>query len=308
MRLAVRPLIAWAPWVLIGVMLAGFLAALAVRQAEGPEPRAGGEPVRIVSMVPSLTEVLFALGLGDRVVGVTSFCNWPPEAASKPRLGGYLDPNCEALVALRPDLVIAMPEQAELRTRLEALGVRTLEVGQQGLAGILDSIRAIGQVCGAGTRAEDLVRELEGRMRAVSAKTQGLARPFVLVCVDRLAGSGRLEEICVAGRGGFHDELIACAGGVNAAAGAAGGPYPVFSKEGVIALDPEVIIDMLPDLARRGVSAQEATREWDELSVVKAVRRGRVHAFTEGYGVIPGPRFILALERMARLIHPEVEL
>ncbi len=266
-----------------------------------------GAADRIISMVPSVTEVLFALGRGDRVVGVTSYCNYPPEALTKTRLGGYGNPNYEAIVALNPDLVVTMPEQSELRRRLKRLGIETVEVDQGTIDGILTSIVTLGRICDVEAKAHEMVAGLRARLRLLSAKTQGLTRPRVLVCVGRPVGSGRLAEVHVAGACGFLNELITRAGGVNASSDRLN-RYPAVSHEGLIVMNPQVIIDMLPELSKQGVSPEAAIAQWNELPTVEAVKNQRVHAITEDYAVIPGPRFIRILERITRCIHPDVEL
>jgi iron complex transport system substrate-binding protein len=285
------------------LLFGAALGAVVLNTGAPPRP-AEGSCRRIVSMVPSLTEVVYAVGRGERVVGVTDFCAYPREVLTVPRLGGYFDPNYEAILALAPDIVLTMPEQAELRRGLAVLGIRAAEVNQRDIAGILNSITIVGRLCDAAAEAAALRADLEARLRAVTAKTQGLGRPRVLVCVGRPVGSGRLEEIYVAGTRTFYDEVLTRAGGVNACR-ATTADYPTLSAEGVIGLDPDVIIDLIPDGEKRGVRGQDAVIEWNVLASLAAVKHGRVHALTDDFVTIPGPRFILALERVARLLHPE---
>jgi iron complex transport system substrate-binding protein len=276
-------------------------------RASRTTPARTGPARRIVSLVPSATEVVFALGAGDRVVGVSSFCNYPPEARALPRLGGLYDPNYEAIVGLGPDLVLVVPSQEKAKTDLADLGVPCLAVNQADVPGILGSIRTIGAACGLEERAAALVEELAARMRAITRATAQLPRPRVLVCVGRPVGSGALEELYVAGPRSFYDELITRAGGINVVSDTAV-EYPVLSKEALVVLDPDVILDMLPDLPERGVSPQHAIAEWDELALLRAVKTRRVHVVTAPDAVIPGPRFIANLERVASLLHPGIEL
>jgi iron complex transport system substrate-binding protein len=292
-----------------GVLAACFALVVAafvayVVRAPLRDQAAPGRCDRIASMVPSLTESLYAIGCGERVVGVTDYCVFPIEARSKPRLGGYLDPNYEAIVAARPDLVLTMPEQGDLRKNLSALGVKTLTVPQLDIDGILGSLTTLGDLCGAPEEAARVRRAVEERLKRIAAAVQGRPRPRTLVCVGRSVSSTRLEDVYVAGARGFLHEIVVRAGGANACPDSATA-YPALSPEGLIVLDPEVIIDMLPDLAARGLSFEVALAAWETLPMVAAVKARRIYAITEDFAVIPGPRFILTLERVARLLHPD---
>jgi len=260
---------------------------------------------RIVSLAPSVTEILFMLGLGDKVVGVTRYCTYPSEARSKPKVGGYYDPNYEAVRALTPDLVIMLPEHEEPRQNLGRLGLNTLVVDHRNIAGILDSITVIGQVCGKEQGAEEAVRDLRARMEHIQKITSGLPRKRVLVCIGRDMGSEKIGDIYITGRNGFYNSLILLAGGLNAYDGNAA--YPIVSKEGIICINPEVIIDMVPDLEGRDRDMRAVLNEWKSMTAVDAVRNNHVYVFGQDYTVIPGPRFIRVLEEMARVIHPEAD-
>jgi iron complex transport system substrate-binding protein len=296
------------------VIAASFAASLAGRRylPSGPvsleaSGASGSAPVeRIVSMAPSITEVLFALGLGEKVKGVTRYCDYPPEALSRPRVGGYLDPNYEAVLALQPDLVIILAEQAERISFFEELNLRCLVVDQSGVEGIQRSVLQIGRACGAGPLAEELAGKLRARIERVRARTAGLPRPGVMVTVGRNLTHDSLKDLYISGRDGYYDELIGMAGGVNVYRERTVA-FPTVSAEGIRELDPAVIIDMIPDLDKSGADTAACRRAWDFASGVAAVDSGRVYVFGEDYVVRPGPRFILLLEDMARAIHPEVD-
>jgi iron complex transport system substrate-binding protein len=260
---------------------------------------------QIVSLAPSITETLFALGLGDRVAGVTCYRNFPPEARTKANVGGYYDPNYEAIVALHPDLIILFPEHEAPRQHLSKLGLNMLVVDHKSISGILTSITAIGKTCGADKKAESIVRDLQVRMERIRQKTDGLPRLRIMISVGRNTGSGTLEDVYISGKDGFYDKMITLAGGVNAYAGDVA--FPVVSRETIIRMNPEVIIDMIPDIDKKGWDKAMILKEWNAVSQVDAVSKGRVYVFGKDYVVIPGPRFILILEDMARVIHPEVD-
>lgn len=261
---------------------------------------------RIISLSPSTTETLFLLGLGERVVGVTRFCAYPPEAREKQNIGGYFDPNYEAIASLSPDVVILLPEQERVRDFLDELGIRHFTVNNKTVSDILGAIETIGSRCGAGDEARGVIAGIEARMQRIRSMTAGLVKPRVLVAVERTVESGSLRDVYVAGAGTHYDELIRAAGGVNAYGGRAP-EYPLLGVEGIIHCNPDVIIDIQPLLESGGADAASAVREWETVSAVNAVKNGRVFVLAGGYAVVPGPRFIELLEEMARIIHPELD-
>jgi len=287
------------------VMLSAIACRPPATEPSSTEPAASATPPqRIVSLAPSVTEVLFALGLGERVVGVTSFCRYPPEAARLPQVGGYLDLNLEAIVALEPDLAVLIQDHDAAQARLEALGVPTLQVDQGDLDGILRSIEEIAARCGVAERGGELVAEIRGRLAAVEQRVAGLPRPRTLAVVGREAGSGTLATVWVAGTETFYDDVIRLAGGVNAAAPSPVA-YPEVSREGLLHIDPDVILDLLADLDDRGVAGDAAAADWQELSALRAVRTGRVHLLEHELTVVPGPRVAALVEQVAQVLHPE---
>ena len=262
----------------------------------------------IVSMSPSITETLYAPGLGSRVVGVSRFSNYPPEVKEIPTVGGHLDPNLEAILALKPDLVIMLEEQRNSLAPLERLNLpdraddpwhlETLVVNHQTIPGVIDSFRRIGRVCGRGPEGRRMAQEYEDRLKRIRLKTQHLPRPRVLIVTER--PRGRLADIYVAGDDQYLDTMIELAGGENAYR-QRGVRYPVLSMEGVAWLNPDVIVELASD-------RQAEAKDWDQLEQVGAVKRRRVAIFDRDYVYIPGPRFIQLVEDLARTIHPEAEL
>jgi len=274
------------------------------------------EPQRIVSLAPSITEVLFALGLSERIVGATRYCDYPPEALEIPRVGGYFDVNYEALLLMKPDLVIMMKEHEDAALRLSELGIRTLAVNHSRVDGILESISVIGSRCGVEADARELRDSLEDRIqkiqRAMDRSTilshaNGVieGRPRVMIAVGRLMEKGVNGEIYISGKDGFYDDLVSLAGGRNAY-GEETLKFPAISAEGVVRLDPDIIIEMVPDLQNDG-DLEEMMDYWKALPAVRAVKDGNVHILGDDFVVVPGPRFILLLERIASIVHPEIE-
>ncbi len=261
---------------------------------------------RIVSMAPSITETLYALGLGNRVVGVTRYCDFPPDVQRKTRVGGYFDPNLEAILMLKPDLVIMLEEQVESMPAMDKLKLETLVVSHKTIDGIIDSFRAIGRRCGRGPEGRWMAREFKDRLERIRAKTQGLPRPRVLFVLDRTFGRGHLTDVYVAGADDFFDTIIELAGGRNACR-VQSVRNPVVSPEGLLWLDPDVIVDLARSDVLKKHSQQTIRADWKELTQMKAVYSGQLLIFDKGYACVPGPRLIQLVENLARVLHPEVE-
>lgn len=292
--------------VLVSVVFVLSYAARAVLHEKSGDDANRLACSRIISLAPSVTETVFAAGLGDRVVGVTRYCRYPQEAAEKPKIGGYFDTNFEAIAALKPDLAVCLPEHEEARQRLSSLGIEVITVHNKGVQDILGSIAALGAACGVEDKADEAVARLKERLSALGRVNEGKPRPRVLVSFARGMGSYGIKEVHIAGRHTFYDELIELAGGTNAYQDDKL-KYPSVSREGIIALDPDVILDLVPLSAEKGMKASDVLKEWSGLTDVKAVRDGRVHVLGNDYVTLPGPRFVLLLEDMIRSIHPDAK-
>jgi iron complex transport system substrate-binding protein len=290
----------------IVIVLAGALAAAGCGGGLDRSPADLGPPQRIVSLAPSLTETLFALGLGDRVVGVTRFCAHPPVARELPQVGGYLDPNYEALVALEPDLVVLIPSSAETGRRLESLGIPVLPVDQHDVAGVLQSITVLAVTCGVPGRGIELRASIEERLTAVAELVAGVPRPRAVVVVGHDVGGGVVRRVWAAGPDTFYDDVLEVAGGVNAVAGGIS-RYPELSREGLAALDPDVVLDVIAGVEERGIDLDEIRAGWQELVELRVVREARVSILEGDVMVVPGPRLPEMVERIARALHPEIQ-
>lgn len=249
---------------------------------------------RIVSLAPNVTELLFALGAGSRVVGVTRYCDRPAEAAALPRIGGFVDPSFEAVLGLRPDLVvgIADPGIRAFNERLRAAGVAVLSLEMQSLDEIRGATRTLGERIGRTDAAAALVRTMDARLAAVAAAVASAPPRRVLAVYGR-------RPLVVAGRGSFPDALIARAGGANVVDSRV--PWPTWSMEQVLRAAPEVIID-----CTMGSEANEAS--WTDWADVPAVRDGHAVRFEDSSLLRPGPRIADGLEAMARAIHPDLPI
>jgi iron complex transport system substrate-binding protein len=289
---------------LAGVILTvgcGGTAAEVMPGADGADA-----PGRIVSLAPSLTETLFALGLGDRVVGVTRYCSYPPEVRELPKIGGHLDPNFEAIVSLEPDLVVVIPSSHESRSRLELLGIRVLEVDQHDVEAVLESVSTVAEACGVPERGVVLRAELERRLVLVRAAVAGVPRPRVVVVVGHQVGEGAVRSVWAAGRDTFYDGVVRIAGGVNAVDGGIA-RYPELSREGLSALDPDVVVDVIAGVEDRRLDLETVRDEWMRLTELRAVREDRVSVLAGDHMVVPGPRLPEMVEAMARALHPGLE-
>jgi len=263
------------------------------------------QPQRIVSTAPSITELLYALGLGDRIVGVTRFCRYPPEAQQKPKIGDYINPNLETITALKPDLVIVQTNPVRLAERLGALHLHTLEINQENIAAIYNSIRVVGDATGTSPRATQLIASIRAKLDEIRARAASLHPVRVMFVVGR--SPNRLDGLVVVGKASYLNEVFELAGGVNIFRDAVAA-YPAVSMEEVIARNPEVIIDMgdmsdtvnVSDEHKRSVVAL-----WNRMAVVSAVKQHRVFAVSSDSYVTPGPRVVDAARAILGMLHPE---
>jgi iron complex transport system substrate-binding protein len=256
-------------------------------------------PRRIVSLIPATTEMLFAIGAGDRIVGVSSYDRFPADVARLPRLGGLLDPNVERLLALRPDLVIVYETQAELRQQLERAGVAMFRYEHRALADVTRTMRALGERVGAGAAANAAADRIEEELERIRRESAGRARPKTLLVFGREPGT--LRGIDASGGYGFLHDLLEIAGGSDVLSDLKRQSVQM-STEAILARAPDVIIELRygdPIPPERLASER---RVWDALSSVPAVRNGRVHVLTGDEFVIPGPRVVDAARRLAEAV------
>ena len=256
-------------------------------------------PQRIISLTPSNTEILFALGLADRVVAVSDYSDYPPEAKEKPSIGGHT-PSLEEIIALSPDLILATDiHKEEVIPRLEELGLTVLALVPKTVDGVLDAITLVGEVTRQKEEASMLVAEMQNRIRAVTDKTDGLPegqRPKVFFAVWH-------DPLMAPGSGTFQDDLIDKAGGTNIARNLTG--WVTISLEAVIAANPEVMIAGVGEVNAEDVILQFIRTE-PRLRNTDARRNNRVYGVDTDLVSRPGPRIVDGLEQLARMIHPEL--
>jgi len=185
------------------------------------------------------------------------------------------------------------------------MGIPLRVVDQQETRGIMDSILTIVRMFARETEAGALVSDINARMNRVEERIRGLPRPRVMVCIGRSIGTGTLEDVFICGRKGFYHEMLTLAGGFNVYDGPSL-QYPSVTGEGITRMNPEIIIEIIPDLIDQGWNEEVVKREWHQLKGVDAVKNKRIYILGDDHVATPGPRFILTLEQMARVLHPEV--
>jgi iron complex transport system substrate-binding protein len=257
---------------------------------------------RIVSLVPALTEMLFAIGAGPNVVGVSNFDSFPPAVKGLPHVGALLDPDTERILTLRPDLVITYGSQTDAQSRFERAGIRVFTYRHGGIDGVLATMRELGETVGRTAEANAAARDLQVRLDSIRSRVKGRPRPRTLLVFERMPQT--LRGLYVSGGTGFLNDMLDAAGAVN-----------VFndvkresvqpSQETVLVRAPEVIVEIR---AQRLANAEEARRDqaaWNILASLPAVRQRRVYFLSGDELVVPGPRLTIGVEAMARVLHPD---
>ena len=255
-------------------------------------------PKRIVPLAPSLTEILYYLGLGDSVVGVTDFSYYPPKALQKPTVGSYTNLNIEKIISLSPDLAIGTKD-GNTQGDVDLLGqarIPVFIVNPRDIRRVISTIAEIGNLCGVIEKGNKAVDDLDKRLKTVRAAVEGSARPLVFLQIN-------LKPIMTVNKNTLHNDLINMAGGVNMTADE---PitYPRISIEEVISKKPDII---LISSMERGGEFEEARKAWMKWSSIPAVKNNRVYLIDSDLIDRPSQRIIDGLEAMARLIHPEVD-
>jgi iron complex transport system substrate-binding protein len=261
-------------------------------------------PRRIVSTAPSITETLFALGIGDRVVGVSQFCNYPPEVRKLPRIGSYLRPDPEAIARLSPDLVVLQQESSLLHERLSAVHIPLVIVPHATLEDIYTEIQLIGNAAGVPDRSRALIAQIKDQLGAIQTKARSMPSPRVLLIIDRQQGT--LSNLIAVGPNNYVNQILEMAGGTNVLAKPGIPQYPRISLETVLRENPDVIIDLSgtqeTEEARRASRANTLAL-WGQYHDLAAVKTGHVYAGTSDALVVPGPRTPLATQRLFDFVH-----
>jgi iron complex transport system substrate-binding protein len=261
-------------------------------------------PHRIVSTAPSITEALFALDLGNKVIGVSRYCDFPPEVLKLPKVGTYIKPDPEAIARLAPDLVILQGNPTELANRLNALHISFAEVPHGTLNDVFTGIQIIAKAAGVPQRAEPVVSRIKSGLDAIQTKARTLPSPHVLVVVDRR--QGMLTDLVAIGPNNYVNQILEIAGGANVLAKPGLPQYPHISLETVLRENPDVILDL------SGTQESEEQREaaragtlalWRQNGELTAVRNNHVYIGTSNALLVPGPRTVEAAQKLFDYIH-----
>jgi len=256
---------------------------------------------RIVSLIPAVTEMLFALGAGDAVVGVSRFDRYPPEVSTRPSVGGLVDPDVERILALRPTLVVLYETQVELRTRLDRAGIQVFEYRHGSIADIFDTIDGLGARVDRAAEARALTRRMHDAIADVTTRVRQEPRVPTLFVVGR--DPGALRHVYVAGGQAFLNELVDLAGGVNVFSDIAH-PAAEVSTEQILARRPDVVVELWPNRKMDERTRQVEIAAWNSLSSVPAVRLHRIVEIADDRLAIPGPRLPQGLRTFAEALHP----
>jgi iron complex transport system substrate-binding protein len=284
----------------IALAIPGAFAAGSVAAWDGLADHA--TPRRIIAIAPNSAEVVCALGACDAIIGVSKFCVFPAELKERPLIGGLYDPDLEKIIALRPDLLITRGRNESLERVCEQMKVPIYHDETDTLAGIEKCVRELGQKLGRSEAAEKLVGDFRLRLDAVRSRTRGKAKPRVMLTVSRQPD--RLANILTTGRGTFLDELIEFAGGVNVF-GAIDMIYPEVSAEAIIAKQPQVIIELMPEVKLTDELEKQVREQWRKLGAIPAVTDNRVYLLTDDNSLIPSPRYVEFVEKVSRILHSE---
>ncbi|MDP6440010.1 MAG: helical backbone metal receptor [Candidatus Brocadiia bacterium] len=290
------------------VFVVGVALALALSRAEDLPALGGADapevsrPSRILSMSPNVTECIFALGLGDRVVGISDWTMYPPEARTRRSAGSAYDPNEETILAIDPDLVIVLGEHPKVARLCEREGYPFLRVRMDRLPTIYSGLATLGEGLGAKEEAAALADTIRWGIEGVERSVAGRRKPKVFLCMGR--EPGRLSGLSTVSREALLSELLDVAGGENVFADASIA-YPRISKEALLRRAPDVILEIRPGDQLSEARRRQLRADWNAMPGLPAVRDGHIYFLTENHLLIPGPRVVLAARRMAMALHPE---
>jgi cobalamin transport system substrate-binding protein len=260
-------------------------------------------PQRIISLVPATTEMLFTMGAGNRIAGVSDYDRFPPEVSRLARVGGLLDPNVERLISLRPDLVIVYDTQTDLKQQLDRAGIPMFRYVHRGLPDIAQTMRALGERVGSKAKAEAAATRIEAQLAAVRARVAGRPQPTTLLIFGR--DPGALRHINASGGYGFLHDVLELAGGRDVLGDLKQQSVDV-SSEMILRRAPEAIIELHYGESLKTERLDDERKVWNSLPSVPAVKNNRVYLLRGDEFVVPGPRIVIAAERFAQTLHPEV--
>jgi iron complex transport system substrate-binding protein len=283
------------------------VAALLATLAAAPHQQVPQSPhqqiARIISLVPAVTEMLYEIGAGPRLVGVSSYDEYPPEVKRLPNVGALLDPNVERILSLKPDLVVVYGSQTDLKQQLARAGIGVFDYRHAGLAGVASTIRAIGARTGDSGRAAELATQIERGIDAIRRRVANAPRPRTLLVFGRERMA--LRGIYASGGTGFIHDMLVAAGGDNVFADVKTEAVQATTEQ-ILARRPEVIVETRAANSAFPTGERQAEIDvWKALGSVPAVRNGRIVFLFDDRVVIPGPRVVQGTEALARALHPD---
>lgn len=255
---------------------------------------------RVISIIPSTTEMLFAMGAGNRVIAIGTYDRYPREAQQLPRVGALIDPNVEQILQMRPDLVVLYATQTELKRRLDRASIPYYSYVHQGLPDVTETIRTLGLRVGVGASADALASRIEQQLADIRRRIGSARRPKTLLIIGRDPGS--LRNLSASGGEGFLHDMIESAGGADVL-GDIHRQSVMITTEMVLARAPEIILELQYESDPKSASD---TAAWNRLSAVPAVRNHRV-ILLSGDETVPGPRVAQAVRKIATVLHPEIK-
>ncbi len=248
---------------------------------------------RIVSLAPSITETLFELGLVNNIKGVTKYCNYPQKTAEIAKVGGYYDPDFEAIIKQKPTVVMLLKEHLKAADKLKSFGINSLPLDYSSIPAIVESGKNIGKYCAVKTEKFEKLFPSAPANPATNIK--------VLVVVGRTHSTGVLSEIYIAGKSTFYNNIIELSGGVNGFV-KEGIAYPKISMEGLISINPDIIIDIVYGSVPKNIDIESVKKEWNSAAMINAVKNNKVFVINKDYAVIPGPRLSLLIKEITEII------
>lgn len=255
---------------------------------------------RIISLAPSITEILYELELNEQIVAVTNYDRYPADVQSKARIGGFLDLNLEGIISLKPSVVVGLEEHSEFSKKLKALGLEVLLLNHGSVNGIIESLNITGKYCHKAEVAAAKANQIQNQIADIK-KTSNKLNPKVLVTVGRNLETPSTRSFFISGNDGFYDNLIEIAGGTNVIK-----EKTIFSgtlsAESLLKLNPDIIIEILGRDSSANITEEQVKASWQQLSSLTAVQSNNIYVIKKDYADIPGPRFVLLLNDFTRIL------
>ena len=280
----------------VAVLLAIVFASSCMKNGKTETENNNVPCKRIVSTAPSITETLYELGLGENVAGVTENRLYPEAAKSKPKIGKAFNINVEAVAALKPDTVFVLSAYGELAGKLQSVGIKTVVVEQSAVRGFVDSIATFAQTCGIEEKGKAFRKKFTPYLDGSTVRNSGKR---IMILVGRDYESVSVKDAYIVGKDGFLNEIIMLSGAENVYQGDM--PYPKIQIEGIIALNPDIVIDVITASDLTPEKLEFLKKSWSEINI-NAVKDGKVFIKTEDFWSLPGPRFIKIIEEIRKIV------